>query len=504
MVFSPYVSRPHLHFYEGTVAKACQIRGAQVEYLLCDGLLPECDQHWDSFLGGDYPRPHDLCVQCQAGARAHLSSLEIRFSWLGEYISENERVHAVAWAQSVQLENFGDAMFHDRPIGDWVRSSVISYFRRYPVDLSSWRVACVYRGFLLSGAFVVVGLSNYLKGKNVSAAVLFNGRQSITRVAFEILRCCGIRVMTREMPFYQNGHLNVKPNARCWTLEPFCELWESWKAVPLSRSQLTQTFEWLQNRRYAIDHVWYPFNKPLIDRHEPIRQQLGLNPNKRIMALFTSSTDETAGDPELMGPFESQSEWVKQVVDWVLLRSDVELVIRVHPHLAGKTGFGKAVEECEFYQKLAAGRPENVRVVMPDVPLNSYALMDEADIGLTFGSTVGIEMAMLGKPVLLASRGFYEVGSLIATVRTQSELNHALEKTLGEYSPREIRREAYRMAHCYVFIFEPPFPLVSKQGVFDVRLNYKGVEALGAGCDPTLDRILDLFDKWYFSLSPAF
>ena len=305
--------------------------------------------------------------------------------------------------------------FEDRPIGDWVRSSVISYFRRYPVDFTSWRVACVYRGFLLSGAFVVVGLTNYLRGKDVSAAVLFNGRQSIMRVAFEILRYRGIRVMTHEIPFYQNGHLNVKPNARCWTLEPFCELWESWKAVPLSRSQLTQTFEWLQNRRYAIDHVWYPFNKPLIDRHESIRQQLGLNPNKRIMALFTSSTDETAGDSEFMGPFESQSEWVNQVVDWVAHRSDVELIIRVHPHLAGKTGFGKAVDECEFYQKVAAGKPENVRVVMPDVSLNSYALMDEADIGLTFGSTVGIEMAMLGKPVLLASRGFYEVGSLIAS-----------------------------------------------------------------------------------------
>ena len=37
--------------------------------------------------------------------------------------------------------------------------------------------------------------------------------------------------------------------------------------------------------------------------------------------------------------------------------------------------------------------------------MNAYSLAEEADVGLTFGSTIGLEMAMLGKPVLLASRG---------------------------------------------------------------------------------------------------
>ena len=53
---------------------------------------------------------------------------------------------------------------------------------------------------------------------------------------------------------------------------------------------------------------------------------------------------------------------------------------------------------------------------MPDEPLNSYALMDEADVGLTFGSSTGIEMAMLGKPVVLAARNFYEVGAQVINV----------------------------------------------------------------------------------------
>ena len=140
-------------------------------------------------------------------------------------------------------------------------------------------------------------------------------------------------------------------------------------------------------------------------------------------------------------------------------------------------------------QAMKAAAPRNTRIVMPDEPLNSYALMDEADVGLTFGSSTGIEMAMLGKPVVLAARNFYEMGSQIITVRSRESLPDDLERSLGAFSARELRREAYRLAYYYAFEFELPFPLVSVFGVMDVELNYQGTEALAPGRDKTLDHI---------------
>jgi hypothetical protein len=55
----------------------------------------------------------------------------------------------------------------------------------------------------------------------------------------------------------------------------------------------------------------------------------------------------------------------------------------------------RANDEFQFYEAMKAAAPSNTRVVMPDEPLNK-ALMDEADVGLTFRSSTGIEMAMLG------------------------------------------------------------------------------------------------------------
>lgn len=487
LVFSPYAKRPHLTVYEGTMARACQLRGATVEYVLCDGLLPECDMHWGSFGRGDALRPLDICQRCQAGSEGQVKPLGVPYRWLGSLVSPEERRQAFTWAQSLSPSQIPQAAYQGNPLGEWVLSSVVSYFRQYPPDLNDWRVVNVYRGYVYAAAVVALGLKAYLARHQVDAALLFNGRQSITRVAFELFRAAGIRVLIHEFPFYQDGHVMLKPNARCWSPAPFVDFWARWGQVPLTRGQLDRTLNWLMNRRYGVGLSWYAYNRPYVNPL-PIREQLGLHPDRRLLALFTSSTDETAGDAELNGPFESQSSWVEETVRWAGSRNDVDLVIRVHPHLAGKTGLGKAHDEFTFYERMKANAPANCRVINADETLNSYALMDAADVGLTYGSSPGIEMALAGKPVVLASRAFYENGSYTLNVHSREELPKVLEASLRPVSVRELRREAFRLASYYVFQFEMPFTLVDKTGVMDVALTYTSPEDLAAGKDHTLDR----------------
>ena len=128
-------------------------------------------------------------------------------------------------------------------------------------------------------------------------------------------------------------------------------------------------------------------------------------------------------------------------------------------------------------------------MVMPEDSINAYQLTDEADVGLTFGSTIGLEMAMLGKPVILASRALYEYGSQILTVRARELLPKILERCLQPFSRREIQREAFRMAYYYIFVFEMPFPAVEVSGVYGARANYEDLDCLACGRDNALDHI---------------
>jgi len=486
LVFSPYALWTIHTIYEETIAKACQVRGATIEYILCDGLLPECDQHWDSKANSQ--RPLDLCQRCQAKAKASLDDLGFPYRWLGDYVSQVERAEAFSWAQGVTPTELRLASFKEAPLGEWVLSSVISYFRQYPPDINDSHVVSVYRGFLFSAAIVATGIWNYLEVNEIDSAILFNGRQSITRVALEIFQQRGIRVLTHERAEYQRGHINVKPNAHCMSPEPFKAFWSEWAQVPLNRKSLDVTLKWLIQRRYGANLAWIPFNNSSISKSS-LRTRMNLSSNKRLWALFTSSTDEVAGDPLMQGPYESQSAWVHDVVQWVASRDDVELIIKVHPNLGGNAYIGKAVDELQIYQKMKSALPANVRIVLPEDSVNAYSLAEEADVGLTFGSTIGLEMAMMGKPILLASRALYQHGSQILTMRSKESLPEMLERCLQASPGRAIQREAFRLAYYYIFACEPPFPTVNVLGIYEARTNYTHPEDLAHGKDDSLDHI---------------
>jgi hypothetical protein len=178
-------------------------------------------------------------------------------------------------------------------------------------------------------------------------------------------------------------------------------------------------------------------------------------------------------------------------VRWVSSRNDVELIIKVHPNLGGNEYIGKAVSELKVYEAMKSTVPGHIRIVLPEDPVNAYALTEEADLGMTFGSTIGLEMAMLGKPVLLASRALYEDASEIFTVRSRDSLGETLERCLHARANREIRRQAFRLAYYYIFKFELSFPAVKVIGPFQARANYESAQELTRGRDESLDRVCD-------------
>ena len=51
--------------------------------------------------------------------------------------------------------------------------------------------------------------------------------------------------------------------------------------------------------------------------------------------------------------------------------------------------------------------PSNVRVVQAEDPTSSYVFMDEARLGLVYTSTVGLELACTGAPVVVAADTHY-------------------------------------------------------------------------------------------------
>jgi tetratricopeptide (TPR) repeat protein len=414
----------------------------------------------------------------------------MNYHWLGRYTTIEDAKIAEAWASSLKPGEFEAAMYNDWPIGTWVVSSVHSSLRISTLDLSVPRVEEVFRNYLYSGLIACFGITSLLDDYQPDKLLLFNGRQSSTRVALELAKARNIRVVCHERGML-NESIQLFEDECCHALAPFYKLWDDWGDVPLSAKQLETTRTHLTDREYGKNLSWVAFSPPPQELDE-VCSELQLDKNRPVWVLFTSSDDEIASDTQWHGPFEQQLDWIQSTVDFVRKNPDIQLVIRVHPNTKGQNAIGENKNQAIELEELGKTLPQNIIMVEPDDPISSYTLMDLCTVGLIYVSTVGIELTCKGKFVIVAARYYLADLPFVRTVGEVAQYDKLLEESaevpLMEFFP-QVQRLAYRYSYALFFRWNMPFPLVKMPTHFRGNLAYNTLDALEEGRDVSLDRI---------------
>lgn len=161
----------------------------------------------------------------------------------------------------------------------------------------------------------------------------------------------------------------------------------------------------LDERRRAVTQNWalkYQFAPDQSD--EAALAAIGLAPNKPYILICTNVPYD-AGYYQFTTLFPSMKAWLLETVAFLLESTSCEIVVRIHPgeamHYSGK--------EYSLDNLAAAGLVglQRVRIVGPKDPVNSYPLMANCQAGVVFSSTTGIEMAMMGRPVIVGSDVYF-------------------------------------------------------------------------------------------------
>jgi capsule polysaccharide export protein KpsC/LpsZ len=152
------------------------------------------------------------------------------------------------------------------------------------------------------------------------------------------------------------------------------------------------------------------------------------------------------------------AEWISRTVQYFIGRPDVQLVIRVHPGEVLTHGQSMA----DVVQQVLPRLPDNIRLIRASDEINTYDLIEVADVGLVYTTTVGLEMAMMGLPVVVAGqthyreRGFtYDPDSWVTYFKL---LGHILENPAEYRLSREQVNQAWQYAYRFFFDYPQPFP----------------------------------------------
>jgi len=142
------------------------------------------------------------------------------------------------------------------------------------------------------------------------------------------------------------------------------------------------------------------------------------------------------------------------------------------------------------YEALKQSAPTNVRVVLPDETVSTYTLMDAATIGLSYGSTAGLEMAAVGLPVVHAGIGMYRDCGFMEEIRQLNQIDPVMQRSMRLIRSSWTRRLAYRYLHLMYIRLCVPFPAVRvSQDYYSAEPTYVSTAELAPGRDANLDAI---------------
>ncbi len=301
----------------------------------------------------------------------------------------------------------------------------------------------LYRELLKTAVLIVDRIPVHLARIRPECVVMINGDYAIERVVGEICRRQGVRYVTHD--FAWEGKLAVARNDAIWRQMTFDPVPLLEQALSASEQKTVRRFveAWIRNDGYIGRTFWSGSQRD----EAGIRQQLQLD-ERPLAVAFTNVTTDTIG----LGMdtiFKDMLEWIDYLVGYFERRPQWLLVIRCHPAEARATAYRSNERTEDYLMRTRAQLPANIRLVKSESPINSYSLMRMARCGLVYTSTVGLELAMRGRRVILPAMTHYAGRGFTSDARTKKDYDQLIE---GEMARPE-SLSAYQLQRLYSYVY---------------------------------------------------
>ncbi|MGD1809771.1 hypothetical protein ACP6PL_30700 [Dapis sp. BLCC M126] len=484
LFFAPY-SGPWAWFLhtrvDAVLATSLQIRGCDVLVVGCDGIYQDC-----YIIRGVGDRKQEFCQICsQAGHKFFSEDFKLPYIQLREFITDEDYQVAFEWLETVNPSNYRHAVYQDLALGEWVSSSIYTFFRITARTLSNLDVRKVHRQYLIDGLLTYRAISKIFSDYQPTNMFLFGARLAPYRVAFETARKFKIDVIVQEKG-YVDGSYRFFDNHHCLSQQLLIDFCNAWQNTPLTQFELEEVKQYFVERESGQNmngEKYYEYKTEYID----VLNKLNIPLDAKIFAIFTSSEDELAMYEEYEG-VTKQLDVIDSLIEIFSKRNEY-LVIRHHPNIWGGRFNQGEIDFLSRAYKQALSAPSNVKIVMPSEELTSYALLWHTDAAISFFSTMSIEATVRGIPTASFERSIYRQ-ALRYTINSSAPeyLEKQVDYLMSELAKPTLEdlRKLYRFTHAYFHKFSVKF------SSFDTRsIKYESNEELKPGNDPILDKVCD-------------
>jgi hypothetical protein len=477
---------------ESLLAVSLTLRGFEVHVLLCDAALPACLRVEHTTIKD----PTDIvsskfqtiiCKTCQTTGDYLFSSLGIKIHRISELVTDEQRESAKTKSQDVPFSELPRLRVSNIKVGEHAYAGTLRYFASGNLNDQELGEAVLRR--YLEASIVTMEAVNQLTNRYQYQSSCFNhGIYCPHGVIGEVLRAKGVRVTTWNIAYRKKCFIFSHDDTYHHTLlnEPN----SNWEKVDFNIRAQKQVMSYLRSRlNGSKDWIWF-HEKPQEDFNE-INKTLKLDASKPIIGMLTN----VMWDAQLhyaANAFPDMLSWVFETIEYFSRRTELQLVIRIHPAEIRGTLPSRQPLLAEISKRWPT-LPNNVKVIGPESQISTYAVMDKCDSVIIYGTKTGVELTSIGIPVIVAGEAWIRNKKVTRDASSVEDYRQLLATLpLGQRLDEKTQTRALKYAFHFFYRRMIPLQCMRKTGAWPpYKPTVRSLKGLLPDIDVGLDIICD-------------
>lgn len=426
LVFSSF--SPDVISYLFEEAEISYMQGNEVTLVVCNDSICQCP--------GNLSKNKSLCFLCkrfahQMGKRI---STGIKIVPVNKYATDAMRKEVSELTFEYQsVKDIKKLEFHHVQIGYGCLSAYITCTRNND-PLMDDKFRAYFDDYLRTACYQTLLHEKIIERERPDHISFFNGRTSEARSILNIAEWKKIDFTSCECLFLF-PHTAAKRyfhNSIPLSITKLTEMiLESWENETVPREEKTRLGKWFFESK--ISNRFFGDNNYTGSQDQDLLPECW-NDNKYNIVIFNSSEDELSSisdEYDSTALFPSQIDGIKWIAETLKHDDSTSVYLRIHPNL-------RNVKYKYHTDLLKIGEKyQNFHTIPGNSKISSYNMMLHASVVLVFGSTIGVEAAYAGKPVITLTACPYKHLGFCYIPKTIDELkillnNHCLPPLKNE------------------------------------------------------------------------
>ena len=479
-------------FVESVLAQSISIRGGKPHVLICDQVLPACfqtDIDWDrneEKFAKNGPT-YLMCLSCFRPAISMYTKIGCEVHKMSELISISEKNEIEILVKNLPFTQVKNFEYKNIPVGEHAYAGALRFYAKAELDDKFSEV--ILRRYLTAAILTLVVVENLSKKLKIKHAVIHHGIYVPQGVFAETFKKLNIQFTTWHVAYRKSSFIFSHQDTYHKTLMDESNL--NWEGINWNSKLDKKIVDYLNSRWYGTND-WIHFHKNTIFDKKIFFEKLNFDTKKPYVLLLTN----VMWDAQLHYPnnaFKNMLEWIMVTIEYFIKRSDIQLLIRVHPaEITGTLPSRQKVknEILKKYQYL----PNNIFIVDSDNPISTYVLAEDCNSAIIYGTKTGVELAARGVPVIVAGEAWIRnKGISIDVTSPKDYIDKLNELPFNSKLNDQLINRARMYAYHYFFRRMIPLPfLLNSKNIkpFDISLksinnlsegNYKGLDVICNG-----------------------